>query len=98
VQDNIYGRDVVDWLALVPADGRHLVVLRPTVEVVAERDEQRRRSTGKVAYRRGYTVERNDADLATTPTSLGLWLDTSGQTAEQTVAEILARGAEARVG
>ena len=90
VQDNIYGQDVATWLQSVRAR-RHLVVLRPSVEVVAARDRARRRERGKVASTAGYTVEQNDADVATTARDLGLWLDTSGQTPEQTVDEIVAR-------
>ena len=91
VQDNIYGADVVEWLQSIRARPRHLVVLRPPVAVVAARDEARRRTTGKVAYRGGYTVADNDAALETTPSALGLWLDTSTQTPEETVAAILAQ-------
>ena len=49
VQDNIYGADVVEWLGSVRSRPLHLVVLRPPIEVVASRDESRRRDTGKVA-------------------------------------------------
>lgn len=97
VQDNIYGQDVLDWLANVEAPTKYLVVLRPTVGVVAERHDERRRRTGKVAYGGTYTVAANDADLATTPRFMGLWLDTSDQTPDQTVAEIVTRTSEARI-
>jgi len=97
VQDNIYGEDLVRWLAMVGAEPLHLVVLRPSVEVLVARHEQRRRATGKVAYRGAYTPERNDADLATTPAHLGLWLDTSALSAPETVEEVLARADEAAV-
>jgi adenylylsulfate kinase-like enzyme len=97
VQDNIYGQDVEDWLASVTARPLHLVVLRPPVAVVEARHEERRRRTGKVAYRGGYSVASNDADLASTPAHLGLWLDTGGQTPDQTVDTILARVQQARV-
>jgi chloramphenicol 3-O-phosphotransferase len=97
VQDNIYGQDVVEWLERVAPRRRHLVVLRPSVEVLAARDTARMETTGKVAYRGGFTVEANDAALGTTPADLGLWLDTSRQTPEETVAEILARREEAVV-
>ena len=91
VQDNIYGTDVVAWLGSIRARPLHLVVLRPSVATVSARHEQRRRETGKVAYRGGYTAADNDADLAGTPADLGLWLDTSAHTADETVREILAR-------
>lgn len=53
--------------------------------------------TGKVAYRGGFTAVRNDAELGTTPHHLGLWLDTSEQTPDETVAEICTRQAEALI-
>ena len=97
VQDNIYGNHVVRWLESVTTRPRHLVVLRPRMDVVAARDEQRRLSTGKVAYRGGFTVAKNDADLASTPRQLGLWIDTSDQAPEQTVTDVLTRRREAQI-
>ena len=97
VQDNIYGADVVHWVDRIGARPVHLVVLRPSVDAVEQRHEQRRARLGKVAYRDGYTAALNDRDLATTPSELGLWLDTSAQSADATVDEILARSAEAIV-
>jgi chloramphenicol 3-O-phosphotransferase len=97
VQDNIYGADVAAWVGSIQARPLHLVVLRPSVASVAARDEDRRRETGKVAYRGSYTAADNDADLATTSSDLGLWLDTSAQTSHETVREIVARAAEAIV-
>ena len=98
VQDNIYGVDVEQWLVRVDAGDRHLVVLRPSVEVVAARDAARIESTGKVAYRDGFTPLINDQHVVQTRADLGLWLDTSAMSAEQTVDEILRRADEARVG
>lgn len=97
VQDNIYGADVAAWFARLHTRPAHLVVLRPSVDVVTRRHDARRAATGKVAYSSTYTPARNDADLATTPGDVGLWLDTSEQTPEQTVEEILARRQEAEV-
>lgn len=97
VQDNIYGADVERWIDAVEARPVHLVVLRPSVAAVEGRDAERRRATGKVAYRGGFTPEVNDAHLASTRRDLGLWLDTSHHTAEETVAAILARADEAIV-
>ncbi len=97
VQDNIYGPDVSRWLGLVSARPRHLVVLRPSVSVVWQRERQRHEAIGKIPYRPGeFTVEELDGFLAQTP-QMGLWLDTSAQTAEETVAEIMRRRAEAVV-
>jgi adenylylsulfate kinase-like enzyme len=97
VQDNIYGHDVERWLKSIAARPLHLVVLRPSVAVVEARDDERRQRTGKVAYRGGFTPLENDARLARTRDDLGLWLDTSTQTPEETTREILARRNEATV-
>jgi hypothetical protein len=97
VQDNIYGPDVEAWLGRITARPRHLVVLRPSVAVVEQRDDQRRQHLGKVAYRGGFTPAENDAHVSATRRDLGLWLDTSEQTPEETVDEILVRGDEAVV-
>lgn len=97
VQDNIYGDDVSAWLGAVCARPRHLVVLRPSVEVVTSRHDERRRATGKNAYTETFGPIDNDAVVASTPAHLGLWLDTSAMTAAATVEEILARQDEAEV-
>lgn len=91
VQDNIYGYDVTTWIGSIRHRPLHLIVLRPSVEVVAARDEARRRSTGKTAYRDSFTPALNDTEVAKTPRHMGLWLDTSDQVPEQTVAEIVSR-------
>lgn len=97
VQDNIFGEDVVTWLRAVATRPRYLVVLRPSTEVVAAREEARHVATGKTAYREGeLSIKDLDALLEATP-KLGLWLDTSAQTPEETVSAILARCTEAIV-
>jgi chloramphenicol 3-O-phosphotransferase len=97
VQDNIYGEDVERWLALVDAADTHLVVLRPSVGVVEARDAARQEATGKVAYRDGFTPAINDAHLSSTRRDLGLWLDTSELSAQETADVILSRSDQARV-
>jgi hypothetical protein len=97
VQDNIYGADVEAWLDRVTARPRHLVVLRPSVAALEQRDAQRQQDLGKVAYRGGFTPAVNDEHVAATRRDLGLWLDTSEQTPEETVDEIVARADEAIV-
>lgn len=97
VQDNIYGEDVDRWLSALTCPQRHLVVLRPAVEVLADREAERQRATGKVAYRGSYTPQQNDADLSATSAGLGLWLDTTHLAPDQVVAEILRRDQEALV-
>jgi hypothetical protein len=97
VQDNIYGPDVEAWLDRIAARPRHLVVLRPSAAVLEQRDEHRRQHLGKVAYRGGFTPALNDEHVAATRRDLGLWLDTSDRTPEETVEAILARVPEALV-
>ncbi len=98
VQDNIFGPDVVRWLESLTGRPRRLVVLRPALEVVRQRELARHAATGKVAYRPGeMTAEGLDQLLGQTP-PLGLWLDTSRLSAAETVREILRRDSEAVVG
>jgi AAA domain-containing protein len=97
VQDNIFGADVTHWFQSVTTRPRHLVVLRPSVAVVREREHQRHEATGKIAYRPGeFCPEDLDGFIAETP-RVGLWLDTSDMTAEETVSQILIRQSAAVV-
>jgi hypothetical protein len=97
VQDNMFGPDVTRWLGSVAGRPRHLVVLRPSVAVVWQREQDRHFTTGKTAYRPGgFTPEALDMELAATP-RIGLWLDTSAMSPAETVAEILRRRSEAVV-
>lgn len=97
VQDNLYGADVVRWVERVQWAPLHLVVLRPSIKVLERREVARREATGRVAYTDTFTPAQNDALVAATDRERGLWLDMSTQTAEETVAEILAREVEARI-
>ncbi len=98
VQDNIFGSDVTRWLDQIRGRPRQLVVLRPSVKIVAERDAERHARTGKAAYRPGgFTIEGLDAEIDATP-RIGLWLGTSNQSPRETVQEIIGRRAEAVVG
>lgn len=97
VQDNIYGADTVAWLDRIAARRLHLVVLRPSPDVLAHRHDERRRATGKVAYREAFTPEDNDREVATISAALGLWLDTSDLDPHQTVDRILECAVQARV-
>ncbi|MFI5045879.1 MAG: phosphotransferase [Acidimicrobiia bacterium] len=97
VQDNIYGSDVEHWLDRIGWRTKHLVVLRPAVRTVEVRDAQRQRTRGKIAYRGAFTPAINDQHVATTRRHLGLWLDTSEQSPEETVDEIVRRADEALV-
>lgn len=97
VQDNIFGEDVRRWLQAVPVRPRRLIVLRPAVQVVVERDQARQGRTGKIAYRPGTPgADQLDGMLGTVP-PIGLWLDTSTQSAIETVHAIVERAPEAEV-
>lgn len=97
VQDNMFGTDVRTWLQATPVRPRHIVVLRPSIDVVRGRDRVRQRERGKVAYRAGETDPHDlDTLLATTP-RFGLWLDTSTQTPNETVQSILDQRSKAVV-
>lgn len=85
VQDVVLGGELTRYLDSVAARPRYLVVLDPGPEVVAAREAGRAKS----GYGGAWTVERLDAALRETP-RIGLWLDTSEQTPEETVDRILA--------
>lgn len=93
VQDIFMGdtlRPVLDVLIPRP---RHLVVLEPDVETVAAREAAR----PKTGYVGGLTVESHHAEFYGTTPRLGLWLDNSKQTPDETIAAILSRMDEARI-
>jgi chloramphenicol 3-O-phosphotransferase len=91
-QDVIIGpmlAEVVDMLAGWPL---YVVVLCPSPDTAAQRDAARH----KVAYR-GWTPDALDSLLRETTPPIGLWLDTSSQTVEETVESIVGRLTEAVV-
>lgn len=72
-------------------------MLRPSIKSLVQRDAARRAATGKVAYGPSFTPGDNDRHLAGTDRSLGLWVDTTDQTLQQTLDEVLARAEESLV-
>lgn len=84
VQDNYYGAMLPHMLALLGDLPVRAVVLCPSADAVAEREASR----GKKGYG-GYEVRPLwDAFMAETP-RIGLWLDTTRMTVEETVQRIL---------
>lgn len=84
LQDNYYGEEIsciVDMLKGYPI---HVIVLCPNVETVKKREAMR----GKVGYT-GFTVENLYADFINKTPRIGFWLDTSEQSPEQSVENIL---------
>ena len=94
LQDVIIGTAVQEVVDRLEARPRFLVVLTPSATVVAAREAAR----AKTGYGAGsHTIDQLDAALRRETPTIGLWLDSSYLTAEQTVEEILARSNEARV-
>ena len=89
IDDVVLRPQFAQYVAAPPRRPVRLVVLAPPVEVAIERD--RERSEKHVAGRFRYL----DAELRAQMQGLGLWLDTSGMTAAETVDEIVRRADEA---
>jgi hypothetical protein len=85
VQDIILGEDLPAYAELVRTRPLHVIVLAPRAEVVQERDTER----AKTGYGGGWTVAAMMADLNGTP-RMGLRVDNSDQSVDQTVGQILA--------
>ncbi|MDT0317577.1 phosphotransferase-like protein [Streptomyces millisiae] len=92
VQDVVLGEDLVHYVGLVRTRPLYVVVLAPGQEAVARREAGR----GKKGYG-AWSVAELDRSLREETPRLGLWLDTSAQTPEETVDAVLRRLAEARV-
>lgn len=92
-QDIVLGADLEGTITMIRTRPLHVIVLAPRPELVLRRAETR----DKVGGYGDWTVEELDGMLRATP-RLGLWLDTSDQTADETVDEIWRRAAQAEVG
>jgi len=86
VQDVVLGDELVGMTALIRSRPLLVVVLAPRVDAIAAREAAR----GKNAYGT-WAIEQLDDVLRRETPRIGLWLDTSGQTPDETVDEILAR-------
>jgi chloramphenicol 3-O-phosphotransferase len=92
-QDVIVGPILSDVVGMIRTRPLALVVLTPSVDVIELREAARAKS----GYH-GFTPHELDAALRADTPRLGLWIDSSSQTAAQTVDEILDRtGTEALV-
>ena len=92
-QDVIIGpilREVVERLSA--NQPLHVIILCPSPEVIAAREESREK-TGYSTW----TPEELDHELRTNTPRIGLWLDTSALSVEETVEIILARLDEALI-
>ncbi len=87
VEDVIIGPILQDFLGLVPVPEFHLVFLDPDAAAI----ERRERERDRIAYGPGrWSVGGLQAVLREETDRIGLWLDTTRQSAEQTVEAILA--------
>lgn len=89
-QDIIIGPMINDVVAMLSASPLFVVVLCPTPQVAAHRDATRH----KTGYG-DWTPEQLDDDLHNNTPRLGLWLDNSTLSIEETVSAIMARSDEA---
>jgi hypothetical protein len=89
VQDVVLGASLSTYVDMIGSRPLVVVALVPRPDVVAQREAGR----SKMAYRDGHfgIAELDDGLRSATP-RIGLWLDTSDQTPERTVDEIVARG------
>ncbi|AHI00916.1 hypothetical protein GCM10010174_14590 [Kutzneria viridogrisea] len=85
VEDVIVGRHLTEFVRSLRASPLHLVVLVPDEESMASRESAR----DKCAYDEVWSIAALNAVVHRETPRLGLWLDSSGLTAEQTVDEVL---------
>ena len=94
VQDIVMGPALQTFVERIASRPLYVVVLTPRAEVVAQREAAR----PKTAYQPdGPTVQDLDGYIRAETPRIGLWLDNSDQTPDESVDEILARREEARV-
>ncbi|UHA76046.1 AAA family ATPase [Paenibacillus sp. 481] len=86
VQDVVIGPMLNEFISLVQSRPFYVVVLNPSSEAVTER-EATRSKTGYVAW----TVDALNSVLENETPRIGMWLDSSEWTPEETVEQIWAR-------
>lgn len=84
LQDNYYGEELTRMLSMLKDYPVHVIVLCPDVETVKKREKMRK----KIGYS-NFSVESLYADFMKETPRIGLWLDTTTQTPEQVVQDIL---------
>ena len=85
VQDVIIGSELAEFVKRIGSPDRYLVVLSPSVSVIEWREEQRAKA-GYVHFSPGAL----DDVLRRETAKIGYWLDSSAQTPDETVDDILA--------
>ena len=84
LQDNYYGKELTRILSMLKDYSVNVIVLCPDVETVKKREKMRE----KIGYT-GFSVETLHADFMRETPKVGFWLDTSEQSPEQSVQDIL---------
>lgn len=96
--DIILGPDVTRWLDSITNAERHLIVLNPSSQDIAAREISRGKNSYRDWQKPGMSlvdaIELMQTSLSDTP-RLGLWLDSSDLTAEETVDSILSNDMKA---
>ena len=87
LEDVIVGPLLDEYRTMIRSRPCHVVVLLPSIEAVTARERERAHE----GYVGGWTVEGHHGDFVSTTPRTGLWLDTTEQTPEETVDEILSR-------
>lgn len=92
IADNVFGELLGQFMSLVHPDPLHVVFLHPSVETISAREAER----SKDGYgEKAWQIEPLHDVVEHHTRRVGLWLDTSEQTVDQTVDLILARLDEA---
>jgi predicted kinase len=86
LEDVVAGRLLGEWRSLIRSRPCHLIVLLPSLDAVAAREAGRTAS----GYGR-WTLQQLHETFAVGTPRVGIWLDTTDLTPEQTVEEISAR-------
>ena len=86
------GKDLADFVKRIASPDRYLVVLSPRVSAQEWREEQRMK-TGYVHF----SPDALDAVLQRETAQIGYWLDSSSQTSDETVEDILSNLSKAAV-
>jgi predicted kinase len=93
-QDVILGNELATVISLIqaaiPSYSLHVIVLAPSPDVATARDQAR----AKTGYS-DWTAEALDAGLRSETPRVGVWIDNSTQTVDETVDEVLSRLSDA---
>lgn len=93
LQDVAVGAALPGLVQAIETRPLHVVVLAPSAAAIQERERVR----AKTGYGAAWTVDALDRVLREQTPRIGLWLDTSAQTPDETVTDILARRADTLV-